>query len=73
MNISELKVNEVKMVTETAKLGEELSHMFRQRGLHIGAKVELKRKIYKGKLLIIEANQVELCIRKIDAEKIEVE
>ncbi len=72
MKLSNLETNKYTQVKDTSKLGKELSNILRLRGIYKGAEVQVKRRIYGGRLLILETNGIELCIRGTDAQKIEV-
>ncbi len=72
MKLSDLKTNDYRKIRDTSRLSSELSNILRLRGIYKGAEVQVKRRIYGGRLLILETNGVELCIRNDDAKRIEV-
>ncbi len=72
MKLSDLEVNKYTKIKDTSKLGKELANILRLRGIYKDADVQVKRRIYGGRLLILETNGIELCIRDADAKRIEV-
>ncbi len=72
MKLSDLETNKYSKVQDTSKLGKELSNILRLRGIYRGAEIQVKRRIYGGRLLILETNGIQLCIRSVDAQRIEV-
>ena len=72
MNLTELEVSQ----NATILSFEEIAPSFRRRlmdlGIYEGAHVILLNKLSFGRLYLVEVDEIEICLRQIDASLIEV-
>lgn len=70
MVLSELKIKEEGIIKDMSKLDKSFVHRLIDMGVYPEAKVQVVNVMARGKMLVIEIDDVEICIRKIDAERI---
>ena len=72
MNLTELKQDEQATITSFKNLNEQFIKRLMDVGVYEQANVTLLRHLSSGHLILIEIDDVEICLRKEDALHIEV-
>lgn len=72
MRLSEMKIKEVMTIKDMSNLDSSFLHRLMDMGIYPGAEITVVNKMARGKMLVVEVDDVEICIRKIDAERIEL-
>lgn len=72
MLLNELKIGEIGIVKDMSKLNEQFKNRLMDIGIYEEAEVLLMNTMAFGKMLIVEIDDVEICIRRSDAERIEL-
>ncbi len=72
MNITELKRNDKASVISLRKLDKKYTERLMDVGIYESAEVTLLNTLAMGRLYLIEVDDIEICIRREDALKIEV-
>ncbi|XMB87412.1 FeoA family protein [Mycoplasmatota bacterium WC44] len=70
MLLNELKIGDTATITDMSKLEKSFRNRLMDIGLYQEAVVTLVNTMSFGKMLIVEVDDVEICIRKSDAERI---
>jgi ferrous iron transport protein A len=73
MKLTELKKQEKARVVSLQKLEKQFVQRLMDIGLYENANVTLLNCLSFGNLYLLEVDNIEICIRKKDAERIEVE
>jgi ferrous iron transport protein A len=73
MKLTELKKQEKARVVSLQKLEKQFVQRLMDIGLYENANVTLLNCLSFGSLYLLEVDNIEICIRKKDAERIEVE
>lgn len=72
MNITDLQRNEEAIITSLGNLDKKFTERLMDLGIYESAHVVLLNKLAFEKLFLIEVDDIEICLRKEDAIKIEV-
>ena len=72
MLLSELKIGETVTIKNMMKLDKSFRDRLMDIGIYEDAIITLVNTMTFGKMLIVEVDDVEICIRKTDAERIDV-
>ncbi|MCF7925259.1 MAG: ferrous iron transport protein A [Candidatus Izimaplasma sp.] len=73
MKLTELQIKDTAKVVSLETLDKDYVQRLMDVGLYHHAKVTLLNRLSFGNLILLEVDNIELCIRKKDAEQIEVE
>ncbi len=72
MNITDLNKKEVAKIISLSDIDKLFTKRLMDLGIYESATVVMLNKLSSNRLYIIEVDDVEICLRKEDAEKIEV-
>ncbi len=72
MNITDLKREETAKIVSLGKIDQLFNKRLMDLGIYESAKVVMLNKLSSNRLYIIEVDDIEICLRKEDAELIEV-
>ncbi|QVK20076.1 ferrous iron transport protein A [Mycoplasmatota bacterium] len=72
MLLSDLEIGESAVISDMSKIDKSFRNRLMDIGIYRGARVLLVNKMSFGKMLVVEVDDVEICIRRTDAERIEV-
>ena len=72
MKLTELQVNDTATVMSLHNLDKAYVQRLMDIGVYENAEITLVRCLSNGRLFLIEVDDIEICIRKDDADKIEV-
>ncbi|MCF7926182.1 MAG: ferrous iron transport protein A [Candidatus Izimaplasma sp.] len=72
MNITDMKLNESKVVTSFKGHSKDYINRLMDVGLYLDANITLIKRLAFDSLFLIEVDDIEICLRKKDAIKIEV-
>ena len=72
MNITDLDREEVAKIVSLGNIEKLFTERLMDLGIYEGATVVMLNKLSSNRLYIIEVDDIEICLRKEDAEKIEV-
>jgi ferrous iron transport protein A len=72
MLLSELQVGETGIVKDMGNLNTQFKNRLMDMGIYRDAKISLINTMAFGKMFIVEVDDVEICIRRSDAERIEL-
>jgi len=72
MNITDLKREETATIVSLGKLEKTLNKRLMDLGIYESASVVMLDKLSSNRLYVIEVDDIEICLRKEDAEMIEV-
>ncbi len=71
--IFELQEGETAIISSLGKIEKTFRHRMMDLGISEGADVTMVRRLKLNNLLLVEVDEVELCIRKKDAKLIEIQ
>jgi ferrous iron transport protein A len=72
MKLTELQVNDTATVMSLHNLDKPYVQRLMDIGVYENAAITLVRRLSNGRLFLIEVDDIEICVRKDDADKIEV-
>ncbi|KFZ26114.1 MAG: FeoA domain protein [Candidatus Izimaplasma bacterium HR2] len=72
MNITDLDRKEVAKIISLSNIDKSFTKRLMDLGIYESATVVMLNKLSSNRLYIIEVDDIEICLRKEDAEKIEV-
>ena len=72
MLLSELQIGDTSVVKDMNNLDQHFKNRLMDIGIYVDAVITLINKMAFGKMLIVEIDDVEICIRRSDAERIEL-
>ncbi|XMB66252.1 FeoA family protein [Mycoplasmatota bacterium zrk1] len=72
MLLSDLEIGENAIISDMSKIDKSFRNRLMDIGIYRDARVLLVSKMSFGKMLVVEVDDVEICIRRTDAERIEV-
>lgn len=73
MNITDLNRKEVAKIISLGNIDKLFTKRLMDLGIYESATVVMLNKLSSNRLYIIEVDDIEICLRKEDAEKIEVQ
>jgi len=72
MNITDLKREETATIVSLGKMDKTFNKRLMDLGIYESASVVMLNKLSSNRLYVIEVDDIEICLRKEDAEMIEV-
>ena len=72
MNITDLKREETATIVSLGKMDKTFNKRLMDLGIYESASVVMLDKLSSNRLYVIEVDDIEICLRKEDAEMIEV-
>jgi ferrous iron transport protein A len=72
MNITDLKREETAKIVSLGKIDQTFHKRLMDLGIYESATVVMLNKLSSNRLYVIEVDDIEICLRKEDAEMIEV-
>lgn len=72
MNITDLAREEIAKIVSLGNINKLFTERLMDLGIYEGATVVMLNKLSSNRLYIIEVDDIEICLRKEDAEMIEV-
>ncbi len=72
MNITDLKRDETARIVSLGKIDQIFNKRLMDLGIYESATVVMLNKLSSNRLYVIEVDDIEICLRKEDAELIEV-
>lgn len=73
IKLKDLKISEHGIIKDMSGLNIDFRHRLLDMGVYPNSELTLVKRIANGKLLIIDIDDVEFCLRSRDAEKILIE